>query len=72
MIQILKHYILEKRYYQKLYIIIKSMKSSILYIIIQCLDTYNEAMNSKDSKEWNLAIKNEIKNMDDKKCYDGG
>ena len=48
------------------------MKSSILYIIIQCLDTYNEAMNSKDSKEWNLAIKNEIKNMDDKKCYDGG
>jgi len=29
-------------------------------------------MNSKDFKEWNIAIKNEIKNMYDKKCNDDG
>jgi len=32
----------------------------------QCPSTYEEAMISKDSKEWNIAIKNEIKNMYDK------
>ena len=32
----------------------------------QCPSTYEEAMISKDSKEWNIAIKNKIKNMYDK------
>ena len=32
----------------------------------QCPSTYEEAMISKDSKEWNIAIKNEINNMYDK------
>jgi len=32
----------------------------------QCPSTYEEAMISKVSKEWNIATKNEIKNMYDK------
>jgi len=33
----------------------------------QCPSTYEEAMISRESREWNIAIKNEIKNMYDKK-----
>jgi len=35
-------------------------------MITQCPNTYNESMNSKDLKEWNIVRKNEIKNMYDK------
>ena len=41
-------------------------KHKIFNIMTQCPSTYEEAMISKDSKEWNIAIKNEIKNMYDK------
>ena len=32
----------------------------------QCPSTYEEAMISKESREWNIAIKNEIRNKYDK------
>jgi len=38
-------------------------KYKIFNIMTQCPSTYEEAMILKHSKEWNIAIKNEIKNM---------